>query len=118
VRYRGNHRWCAARERSARIQAHKSAARANGRKPQGASSMGQTASQIESHIAAERDQLQQNILVLDEKAREAVDWRTQFNARPRTMLAIAFAGGIVLAKFLSGRLEFRTRFAHLGITSV
>ena len=65
--------------------------------------MGQTASQIESHIAAERDQLQQNIFVLDEKAREAVDWRTQFNARPRTMLAIAFAGGIVLAKFLSGR---------------
>lgn len=65
--------------------------------------MGQTASQIESHIATERDQLQQNIIVLDEKAREAVDWRTQFNARPRTMLAIAFGAGIVLAKFLSGR---------------
>ena len=65
--------------------------------------MGQTASQIESHIAAERDRLQQNILVLDEKAREAVDWRTQFTERPRTMLAVAFGAGIVLAKFLMGR---------------
>lgn len=65
--------------------------------------MGETASQIESHIAAERDRLQKNILVLDEKAREAVDWRTQFDARPRTMLAVAFGAGIVLAKFLMGR---------------
>lgn len=65
--------------------------------------MGQTASQIENHIAAERERLQQNILVLDEKAREAADWRTQFNARPRTMLAVAFGAGILLAKFLTGR---------------
>jgi hypothetical protein len=65
--------------------------------------MGQTASQIESHIAAERDQLQQNILVLDERARAAVEWRTQFNARPGTMLAVAFGVGVALAKFLLGR---------------
>lgn len=63
--------------------------------------MGQTASQIENHIAAEREQLQQNILVLDERAREAVDWRTQFNARPGTLLGLAFGVGIVLARLLT-----------------
>lgn len=63
--------------------------------------MGQTASQIENHIAAEREQLQQNILVLDERARDAVDWRTQFNARPSTMLGVAFGVGIVLARLLT-----------------
>lgn len=65
--------------------------------------MGETASQIENHIAAERDHLEQNILTLDEKAREAVDWRTQFNSHPSAGLAIAFGAGVMLAKFLIGR---------------
>jgi len=65
--------------------------------------MGETASQIESHIVAERDALRENITAMDERAREATDWRTQFNARPGTMLGIAFGAGIFLARFLYGR---------------
>jgi hypothetical protein len=65
--------------------------------------MGQTASQIENHISAERNALYENIMALDERAKEATDWRTQFNQRPRAVLGLAFVGGILLAKFLSGR---------------
>lgn len=63
--------------------------------------MGQTADQIELEIAAKRTALGGNLIELSQKAKSAVDWRTQVEERPGTMLAIAFGGGIVLSALFS-----------------
>ena len=62
--------------------------------------MGQTASQIEQHISEERRQLEQNILAIEDRARSSVDWRTQFDARPLTILGVAFGVGMLLSRIL------------------
>lgn len=71
--------------------------------------MGQTANQIESHIATERDELRHNLDVLDEKVREAVTWQEQFKTRPRMMLGIAFGIGVVLAHVIPNGRRDRLR---------
>ncbi len=62
--------------------------------------MGQTASQIERHILNERQQLEQNILAIEDRARSSVDWRAQFDARPVTILGVAFGVGMLLSRIL------------------
>jgi hypothetical protein len=63
--------------------------------------MGQTADQIELEIAQKRTALGDNLVELSQKAKAAVDWRSQVEERPGTMLAIAFGGGIVLSALFS-----------------
>jgi hypothetical protein len=63
--------------------------------------MGQTADQIELEIAQKRTALGDNLVELSQKAKSAVDWRSQIHERPGTMLAIAFGGGIVLSALFS-----------------
>jgi hypothetical protein len=59
--------------------------------------MGETTNQIEWEIAQKRSELSDNLIELKQRAKAAVDWRSQVEERPGTMLAVAFGGGIVLA---------------------
>jgi hypothetical protein len=59
--------------------------------------MGETTNQIEWEIAQKRIELSDNLIELKQRAKAAVDWRSQVEERPGTMLAVAFAGGFVLS---------------------
>ncbi len=59
--------------------------------------MGETTNQIEWEIAQKRSELGGNLIELQRRAKAAVDWRAQVEERPGTMVAVAFAGGIVLS---------------------
>jgi hypothetical protein len=64
--------------------------------------MGETSYQIERHINEKRDDLGDNLDELEEKLRNAMDWRTQVQTRPGTMIALAFGGGVLLSAVLPG----------------
>jgi hypothetical protein len=63
--------------------------------------MGETTNQIELEIAQRRSELGDNLVELERRAKAAVDWRSQVEKRPGTMLAVAFGGGIVLSALFS-----------------
>jgi hypothetical protein len=63
--------------------------------------MGETTNQIEWEIAQKRSELSDNLIELKQRAKAAVDWRSQVEERPGMMLAVAFAGGITLAALFS-----------------
>ena len=63
--------------------------------------MGETTNQIEWEIAQKRSELSDNLIELKQRAKAAVDWRSQVEERPVTMLAVAFGGGIVLSALFS-----------------
>src|SRR5580693_8727248 len=63
--------------------------------------MGETTSQIEWEIAQKRSSLSDDLIELKQRAKAAVDWRSQVEERPGTMLAVAFAGGIILTALFS-----------------
>jgi hypothetical protein len=63
--------------------------------------MGETTNQIEWEIAQKRSALSDNLIELQQKAKAAVDWRSQVEERPGTMVAVAFAGGIILSALFS-----------------
>ena len=63
--------------------------------------MGETTNQIEWEIAQKRSELSDNLIELKQRAKAAVDWRSQVEERPGTMLAVAFSGGIVLSALFS-----------------
>lgn len=60
--------------------------------------MGETASQIESHIEETRENLGENLQELEQRVRSATDWRRHFRKRPMVFLGLAFGGGLMLAK--------------------
>ncbi len=64
--------------------------------------MENTAKQIEDHIEQTRESLGSHLDELEQKVRNATDWRQQFRARPTTLLGLAFGGGVVLAVLLGG----------------
>jgi len=64
--------------------------------------MGEATDQIEQEIAQKRNELSENLIELKQRAKAAVDWRSQVEVRPGTMLAVAFAGGIILSALFSG----------------
>lgn len=64
--------------------------------------MENTAKQIEDHIEQTRESLGSHLNELEQKVRNAADWRLQFQARPATLLGLAFGGGVVLAALLGG----------------
>jgi hypothetical protein len=63
--------------------------------------MGETTNQIEWEIAQKRNELSGNLIELKQRAKAVVDWRSQVEERPGTMLAVAFGGGIVLSALFS-----------------
>jgi hypothetical protein len=63
--------------------------------------MGETTNQIEWEIAQKRNELSDHLIELKQRAKAAVDWRSQVEERPGTMLAVAFGGGIVLSALFS-----------------
>ncbi len=65
--------------------------------------MGQTTNEIENYIETQRDDLGSNIHALKEKLKSVTDWRQQYEARPFTVLGLAFGGGILLATALAAR---------------
>jgi uncharacterized protein DUF3618 len=72
--------------------------------------MGERPDQIEREIVETRNQLTDNVGALERKVKDAVDWRTQFQQRPGTLLAMAFGGGALLCALLpSPRRSRRSR---------
>ena len=63
--------------------------------------MGESTNQIEWEISQKRSELSNNLIELKQRAKAVVDWRSQVEERPGTMLAVAFAGGIVLSALFS-----------------
>jgi hypothetical protein len=60
--------------------------------------MGPSVDQIEQHIEDQREDLRANLEELGRKVKSAVDWRATFRANPGAALALAFGGGLVIAK--------------------
>lgn len=56
-----------------------------------------------------REDLGENFDELEQKVKGAFDWRTQFEERPMTMLAIAF-GGVIASALLPSRADLRRRY--------
>ncbi len=72
--------------------------------------MGERTDQIEQQINRTREDLGENFNELEQKVKGAFDWRTQFEERPMTMLAIAFGGGVIASALLPSRSDRRRRY--------
>jgi hypothetical protein len=68
--------------------------------------MGESTSQIERDIVAERNELGRNLQLLEHKARSLADWRTYFRNHPFAMMGIALGGGVLLGA-LTRNVAFR-----------
>ena len=64
--------------------------------------MGENSDQIVRRIEATRSDLGSNLQELENKFKDATDWRKQFQKSPLTMIGIAFGGGILLSRVLGG----------------
>jgi hypothetical protein len=62
--------------------------------------MGEKSDQIERHIQKQRDELADNFSQLGNKVKSTVDWRSQFQQRPGTMIGLAVGGGLLLSALL------------------
>jgi hypothetical protein len=74
--------------------------------------MGERTDQIEQQINRTREDLGENFNELEQKVKSAFDWRTQFEERPMTMLAIAFGGGVIASALLPSRSDRRRRYVE------
>ena len=66
--------------------------------------MGESTSEIERDIAAERNELGRNLQLLEHKARSLTDWRMHFRKHPFALMAVALGGGALLG-LLTSRLR-------------
>lgn len=64
--------------------------------------MGERSDEIEEQINRTRGELDENLSELQEKVKNAFDWRAQFEERPMTFLAVAFGGGVLASAVLPG----------------
>ena len=69
--------------------------------------MDERSHEIAKEIEKTRDDLGENLHELETKVKGATDWRKQLQKSPFTMIGIAFGGGIVLSRVLSGRSRSR-----------
>jgi hypothetical protein len=69
--------------------------------------MGEKTNQIEQHIREQRNELGQNISELQQKVKDTVDWRAQFEQRPMTMIGLAVGGGLLLSALVRSRSRHR-----------
>jgi hypothetical protein len=67
--------------------------------------MGETSYQVERHIRETRNNLGENISELEDRVKDSLNWRSQFEKRPMAMIALAFGGGAMVSAILtsSGR---------------
>jgi hypothetical protein len=68
--------------------------------------MGESTSQIERDIVAERNELGRNLQLLENKARSLTDWRTHFHNHPYALMAVALGGGALLGVLTNGMRRF------------
>ena len=59
--------------------------------------------QIEDHIRTTQRELGSNLQELQDKVKDATNWRVQFERHPVALLGVAFAGGLLLSAGLGGR---------------
>jgi hypothetical protein len=78
--------------------------------------MGETSEQIERHLQRTRNDLSDNLSELEVRVKSAFDWRTQFEERPVTMMAVAFGGGALLSALLPHRSSHRRSFGGDSVT--
>jgi len=71
--------------------------------------MGEESRELKQHIDETRDELDQNIRVLERKVRTTFDWRARFREHPVRMLWMAFGIGVLLSGATSGRPARRAR---------
>jgi len=64
--------------------------------------MGEYSEQLERQIEERRKSLDNDIDELERKAKNAVNWRVQFDEHPGTMLGLAFGAGALLAALFGG----------------
>jgi hypothetical protein len=79
--------------------------------------MGERSDQIEQQIYRTRGELNENFNELEEKVRSTFDWRTQFEQRPFTLLALAFGGGLLASALLPTRARRRNRYRDARSTA-
>ena len=61
--------------------------------------------QIEQHIASTRHELGNNLHELEDKVKQAADWRTYYDRNTMMMVGLAFGGGVMLASMMGGKRE-------------
>jgi hypothetical protein len=64
--------------------------------------MGESTSEVERTIVAERRRLGRNLEELEGRARDLADWRTHYRNNPALLLTVALAGGLVLGAITAG----------------
>ena len=67
--------------------------------------MAEKPDQIERHIASTRSELGTHLQELEDKVKQAADWKTYYERSPMTMLGLAFGGGVLLAGMAGGRRQ-------------
>lgn len=67
--------------------------------------MAERPDQIEQHIASTRHQLGNHLHELEDKVKQAADWRTYYERNPMTMVGLAFGGGVLLASMMGGKRD-------------
>ena len=67
--------------------------------------MAERPDQIEQHIASTRHELSNNLHELENKVKQAADWKTYYERNPMMMVGLAFGGGVLLASMMGGRRE-------------
>ena len=65
--------------------------------------MDESPDQIEDHIRSTRQELGNNLQQLENRLKDATNWRVQFERHPWALLGIAFAGGALLSAGVGGR---------------
>ena len=71
--------------------------------------MRERSDEIEEQINRTLGELNENFSELEEKVKNAFDWRRQFEERPVTFLAVAFGGGVLASALLPSGSRRRRR---------
>ena len=71
--------------------------------------------EIAKKIEKTKDELGENLHELENKVKDATDWRKQFQKSPLTMIGIAFGGGILLSRVLSSSSRSHRRVSSSDI---
>lgn len=64
--------------------------------------MDERSDQIVDHIERQRNELGRNLDELQNKVRDAADWRSHFDKHPAVMIGIALGGGMLLGAMAGG----------------
>jgi hypothetical protein len=64
--------------------------------------MAEEPNQIKRHIDSTREELGDNLHELEHRVKQATNWRTYVEKSPMTMVAAAFAGGVVASVLVGG----------------